>query len=75
MLITSNAVLLYHILYLSLLFLCGWTVWSKEVFLIEVVVSQLFGLDVPYSLVADWYPSESLNLHPAHQVLSSKVLV
>ena len=65
----------YTYTYLSLLFLCGWTIWTEKVLLIEVMASQLFGLDVPYGLIANWYPSESLNLHPAHEILSSKVLV
>ena len=66
---------LLSLLYLSLLFFGGWAVWTEEVFFSKVSGSQLLGLDVSHGLVAGWYPTESLNLHPAHQVLSSKMLV
>lgn len=61
--------------YLSLLLLSGRTVWTKKVLFVEVVCSQLFGLDVSNGLVTNWYPTEGFNLHPAHEILSCKMLV
>ena len=63
------------LIYLSLLLLGSRTVWTEKVFLSEVVASQLFGFDVSNGLVTGRNPTKSLNLHPAHQILSCKMLI
>lgn len=61
--------------YLSLCLLSRRTVGSKQVALVKVASLELLGLHIAYGLIIDWYASECFNLHPAHQVLGSTVLV
>ena len=71
---TSTKVIYYN-MYLSLLFLGGRTIRTKVVLFIEVMASQLLSFDVSDGSVTNRYPTESFYLHPAHEVLSSKVLI
>ena len=61
-------------LYLSLSFLAGGAVWPKQVFPVEVPLSQLSGSEVAKVTVFSGDSPECLDLLPAHEVLSTATL-
>lgn len=61
--------------YLSLCIFASRTVGSEEVLLVEVLTPQLPGFEVPDMFITDRDAPECFNLHPAHEVLCSIVLI